>query len=43
MRVHAPRMALIGTLVLAAACTAPSATLVSGLPNDTMLTLPKGW
>ena len=43
MRVHVPRMALIGTLVLAAACTAPSATLVSGLPKDTMLTLPKGW
>src|SRR5438093_13033232 len=43
MRVHAPRMALIGTLVLAAACTAPSATLVSGLPEDTMLTLPRGW
>lgn len=43
MRDHAPRMALIGTLVLAAACTAPSATLVSGLPKDTMLTLPKGW
>src|SRR5205085_9273375 len=43
MRVHAPRMAVIGTLVLAAACTAPSATLVSGLPKVTLLTLPRGW
>ena len=31
------------TLVFVAACTAPSATLVSGLPNGAMLTLPRGW
>ena len=43
MRVPAHLTALIGTLVFVAACTAPSATLVSGLPNGAMLTLPRGW
>ncbi|HEX9299578.1 MAG TPA: hypothetical protein VF968_05565 [Actinomycetota bacterium] len=43
MRVRAPLAALIGTLVLVASCTKPSATLVSGLPDGTVLTLPRGW
>jgi len=43
MRVPAHLTALIGTLVFVAACTAPSATLVSGLPNGVVLTLPRGW
>ena len=43
MRVPAHLTALIGTLVFVAACTAPSAALVSGLPNGAMLTLPRGW
>ena len=43
MRVPVHLTALIGTLVFLAACTAPSATLVSGLPNGAMLTLPRGW
>ena len=43
MRVPAPLMTLIGTLVLVVSCAPPSATLVSGLPNGSVLTLPRGW
>jgi hypothetical protein len=43
MRVHAPLMTLLGSLVLVVSCSPPSATLVSGLPDGTGLTLPRGW